>query len=187
MDDLITLRMVQHQQNIKYAEQNYGKRLYGFIRNRVKNISDAEDILQDVWFQLSNIIDIEPIEQLSSWLFRVSRNKIVDKYRKNNPELLEDLAYEDDEGELIFPEALISDTINPEKELENTYFREAFFNALNELPEKQKDAFVWNELEDMTLQEIANKTGDNIKTIISRKRYAVAHLRRRLQSIYNEY
>ncbi len=187
MDDLITLQLVQQQQNIKHAEQNYGKRLFGFINSRVKNISDAEDILQDVWFQLSNIIDVEPIEQLSSWLFRVSRNKIVDRYRKSRPELLEDLAFNENEGEIIFPEALISDTINPETELENTYFREAFFNALNELPEKQKKAFVWNELEDMTLQEIADKTGDNIKTIISRKRYAVAHLRKRLQSLYNEY
>ncbi len=150
MDDLITLQMSQHQQNIEYAESNYGKRLFGFIRSRVKNISYAEDILHDVWFQLSNTIDIEPIEQLSSWLFSVSRNKIVDKYRKNSPELLEDLAYEDDEGELIFPKTLISDTINPETELENAYFREAFFKALNELPEKQKNAFVWNELEDMT-------------------------------------
>jgi len=128
MDDLITLQMAQRQQNIKYAEQNYGKRLFGFIRSRVKNISDAEDILQDVWFQLSNMIDIEPIEQLSSWLFRVSRNKIVDKYRKSTPESLEDMAYEDDEGEIIFPEALISDNINPETELENTYFREAFLS-----------------------------------------------------------
>lgn len=187
MDDLITLRMVQHQQNIRDANQKYGKRLLNFIRSRVKNISDAEDILQDVWFQLSNMIDIEPIGQLSSWLFRVSRNKIVDNYRKNTPELLEDLAYETVEGDLILPEVLISDAVNPEEELENSYFREAFFKALNELPEKQRDAFVWNELEDMTMQEIADKTGDNIKTIISRKRYTVAHLRKRLQSIYNEY
>ncbi len=187
MDDLMTLQMAQKKQNIKLAEQNYGKRLFGFIRSRVNNIKDAEDILQDVWFQLSNLMDIEPIEQLGSWLFRVSRNKIVDKYRKNNPELLEDLAYEDDDGELIFPDALVSDGINPETELENTYFREAFFSALNEIPEKQKQAFVWNELEDMTLQEIADTTGENIKTIISRKRYAVAHLRKRLQKMYDEY
>jgi len=187
MDDLITIQMAQKQQKIKKVQQNYGKRLFGFIRSRVNNIKDAEDILQDVWFQLSNLIDIEGIEQISSWLFRVTRNKIVDKYRKNNPELLEDLGYEDDDGELIFPEALISDTINPETELENTYFREAFFSALNELPEKQREAFVLNELEDMTLQEIADKTGESVKTIISRKRYAVKHLRKRLQKIYNEY
>lgn len=137
--------MAQHQQNVKYAEQNYGKCLFSFIRSRVKDIRDAEDILQDVWFQLSKIIDIEPIDQLSSLLYRVSRNKIVDKYRKSMlDDLLEDFAYEDDDGEVVFPEALISGEINPETELENTYFREAFFKALDELPEKQKDAFVWN-------------------------------------------
>ena len=88
---------------------------------------------------------------------------------------------------MVFPEALLSDGMNPETELEGVYFREAFFAALNELSEKQREVFVWNELEDMTLQQIADKTGDNIKTIISRKRYAVRKLRERLQNIYNEY
>jgi RNA polymerase sigma factor (sigma-70 family) len=82
MDELITLPMAQQQQSIRYAVQNYGKRLFSFIRSRVKTDEDAEDILQDVWYQLSSIIDTEPIGQLSSWLYRVSRNKIVDKSRK---------------------------------------------------------------------------------------------------------
>ena len=178
---------MQRQQSILYAVQNYGKRLLGFIRSRVKNDADAEDILQDVWYQLSSIIDTEPVEQLSSWLYKVSRNKIVDKNRKLKPQSLEDLTYVDEEGEMVFPEALLADGIDPESELERSYFREAFFAALSELPVKQREVFVWNELEDMTLREIADRTGDNIKTIISRKHYAVAHLRERLKIMYDEY
>lgn len=94
------------QQRILYAVQNYGKRLFSFIRSRVKSDEDAEDILQDVWYQLSSLVDIEPIEQLSAWLYRVSRNRIVDKHRKLSPQSLEDLAYEDEDGELNFPHAM---------------------------------------------------------------------------------
>ncbi len=179
--------MAQRQQSIQNAVQEYGKRLLGFIRSRVKNDQDAEDILQDVWYQLSSIIDTEPIELLSSWLYRVSKNRIVDKKRKHKPQPLEDLAYANTEGEMVYPEALLADDRNPETELERVFFREQFFKALGELPDKQREVFVWNELEDLTLQEIADKTGESIKTIISRKRYAVAHLREKLQNMYDEY
>jgi len=179
--------MAHRQQSIQDAVQNYGKRLLRFIRSRVKNDEDAEDILQDVWYQLSSIVDTEPIEQLSSWLYRVSKNRIVDKNRKNKPLSLADFAYEDEEGELVYPEALLLDSTNPETELERGLIMESLLFALSELPEKQRDVFVWNELENLTLQEIANKTGESIKTIISRKRYAVAQLRERLQDMYNDY
>ncbi len=183
MDEISTPKQ---NQPILYAVHNYGKRLKSFIRSRVSNDEDAEDILQDVWFQLSSIIDTEPIEQLSAWLYRVSRNKIIDRSRKHSTLSLEDFGYEDEDGEMVFPEAMLSDNMNPEKELENASFREAFFKALNELPEKQRQVFVWNEMEDQTLQQIADMTGESIKTIISRKRYAVAQLRKQLQPIYNE-
>ncbi len=176
--------MTQGQQSIKHAVQNYGKRLFSFIRHRVKNDEDAEDILQDVWYQLSSIIDTEPVEQLSSWLYRVSRNRIVDKSRKKTTLSLDDMAYEDEEGEMVFPEALFEDSTFSETEFDEVLFRESLFKALNELPEKQREVFVWNELENMTLQQIADKTGESIKTIISRKRYAVARLRQQLQNIY---
>jgi len=179
--------MAQRQQNIQTAVQNYGKRLFSFIRSRVKNDEDAEDILQDVWYQLISIIDTQPIELLSSWLYRVSKNRIVDKKRKQKPQSIEDLAYKDIDGEMVFREALLMDNNNPETEFERKYFRNLFFKALSELPDKQRDVFVWNELEDLTLQEIADKTGESIKTIISRKRYAVVHLRQRLQNMYNDY
>lgn len=174
------------QQRILDAVQNYGKRLFGFIRSRVKTDEDAEDILQDVWYQLSLLVDTESIEHLSSWLYRVSRNRIADKRKKLRPQSLEDLAYEDENGELVYPEELLSDNSNPEKEFESKIFRNEFFDALEALPEKQRTVFVWNELDDLTLQEIADKTGESIKTIISRKRYAVAHLREWFQKMYNE-
>ena len=186
MVDLISISPMAKQQRILDAVQNYGKRLFSFIRSRVQSDEDAEDILQDVWYQLSAVVDLEPIGQLSSWLYRVSRNRIVDKHRKRKPLSLDDLAYEDENGELSYQEVLLADEVNPETELERAFFREQLFAALNELPQKQRDVFVWNELEDMTLQEIANRTGENLKTIISRKRYAMAHLRGWLQNLYNE-
>jgi RNA polymerase sigma factor (sigma-70 family) len=187
MDEIIAIQMTQQKESILYAVNKYGKRLYRFIRSRVKTDEDAEDILQDVWYQLSSIIDGEPIEQLSSWLFRVSKNKIIDKSRKQKPLSIEDFIYEDEDGELVFPEALLTETSNPETEAEKAYFMELFLEALSELPEKQRQVFVWNEMEDITLQEIADKTGENIKTIISRKRYAVAQLRERLEDLYDAY
>ncbi len=177
--------MAQRQQTIKQAVQHYGKRLFAFIYSRVKNYEDAEDILQDVWYQLSSIIDTEPVEQLSAWLYRVSRNRIVDKYRKQTNLALEDMMYEDENGEMVMQEVLFSDYKLPDTELDRASFMESLFKALDELPQNQRDVFVWNELEDLTLQQIADKTGENIKTIISRKRYAVAHLRKRLQNYYN--
>jgi RNA polymerase sigma factor (sigma-70 family) len=187
MVDLITISPMAKQQRILDAVQNYGKRLFSFIRSRVKTDEDAEDILQDVWYQLSSLVDIEPIGQLSSWLYKVSRNRIVDKQRKLKPQSLEDMAFETEDGELMYTEAFLSDDSNPETELERAFFRDDFFAALNELPPKQRDVFVWNELEDMTMQEIADKTGESIKTIISRKRYAVANLREWFNNLYKEY
>jgi RNA polymerase sigma factor (sigma-70 family) len=184
MDEIIVFSMAQRQQTIKQAVEQYGKRLFDFIRSRVKNDEDAEDILQDVWYQLSSIIDTEPIVQLRAWLYRVSRNRIVDKYRKQTTLALEDMMYEDEDGEMVFPEALYTESNKPEADFDRALFMDSLFKALDEIPQKQRDVFVWNELEDLTLQQIADKTGENIKTIISRKRYAVAHLREKLQNLY---
>ena len=176
---------LQRQQNIKNAVQNYGKQLFKFIRSRVKSDADAEDILQDVWYQLSSIIDVQPIEQISAWLYRVSRNRILDKQRKKTPESLESLAYQDEDGEMFYPEAVLSVLINPESELEQKGLHEAIFKALDELPNEQRLVFIWNELDGLTFQQIAEITGENVKTLISRKRYAVAYLRERLQKLYD--
>lgn len=186
MDQLTSATAPNKHQKIITAVQNYGKRLQRFIRSRVNTDEDAEDILQDVWYQLSCIIDAEPIEQMSGWLYRVSRNMIIDRNKKHKTLALEDFVYEDEDGQLVFPEIILADTLNPEQETDTVFLRELFFKALNELPEKQRQVFVWNEMEDMTLQQIADKTGESIKTIISRKRYAVARLKEKLQDIYTD-
>ena len=190
MDEMLTIQPVMSslsRKNISSVISQFGKRLFGFIRQRVNNEADAEDILQDVWYQLTATVDAEPIEQVSSWLFTVARNKIIDRYRKKKPESLEDaLTFEGEDGEISFKEILLADNNNPETEhLRNMFWKE-LQDALEELPEEQRKVFIWNELEDVPFKEIAERTGVQINTLISRKRYAVLHLRERLQTLYNE-
>lgn len=167
--------------------QAYGKRLFRFIRSRVRSDADAEDVLQDVWYQFSRVVDTEPIEQLSGWLFRVARNRLTDQFRRKAPQSLEDFVYEDADGETHFKDLLLLEADTPETEyMKQTVWAE-FMAALDELPQAQRDVFVWNEMEDETFQSIADRTGENIKTLISRKRYAVQHLRARLEPIYQEF
>ncbi|MCP3933154.1 MAG: RNA polymerase sigma factor [Bacteroidetes bacterium] len=177
----------KQKKNIVGVVEEYGGRLFRFIRSRVRTEADAEDIMQEVWFQLSRIVDLESIEQISGWLFRVARNKVTDNYRKQKPDLLEDMKYEDDEGSFPYAEILLADSISPEIENLKEIFWEELLSALDELPEKQRQVFIWNELEDQTFQEISDRTGENIKTLISRKGYAVKHLRKRLESLYREF
>ncbi len=174
--------------NIINTVSDYGKGLFNFIRGRVKTEADAEDILQDVWCQLSNINDPDEIDQMRGWLFKVARNKIIDKGRKKVEDLIDDLVYDDDEdNEFNFAEILLTDNNDPESVYIKDVFWDELFAALDELPENQRQVFVWNELEDKTLQQIADETGEKLKTVISRKGYAVKHLRRRLQALYEEF
>ncbi len=177
---------VAEERNRTNIIQQYSKRLFGFIRNRVSNNADAEDILQEVWYQFSRVVDIDSIEQINAWLFRVARNKVTDNYRRKTPESL-DTTYEDEEGDTHIKDILLADFPAPEDEDLKAIFWEELFAALDELPENQRNVFVWNELEDQTFQEISDRTGVNIKTLISRKRYAVQHLRQRLQNLYTEF
>ena len=167
--------------------KDYNRRLFGFIRGRVQSNDDAEDVLQEVWYQLSKVVDIESIEQISGWLFRVARNTLTDRYRKKRPELLDDQGYVDEEGEGFIRELLLDDTPGPEMEYLRELFWEELMEALDELPANQRDVFIWNELEGQTFQEISDRTGTNLKTLISRKRYAVVHLRERLALLYEEF
>ena len=157
--------------------RRYGSKLFRFIRGRVRSEEEAEDILQDVWVQLSRLSNLEEVESISAWLYQVARNRITDTYRKKDTESLEELAFEDEDGNLDFKEILLSDSQSPEDAFFKEIFWDALMQALDELPENQRQVIVWNELEDLTLQEIADKTNQNLKTIISRKRYAVQHLR----------
>ncbi len=176
----------QTSNGIVQAIQEYGKRLFSFIRHRVKTDEDAEDILQDVWYQLSNTLSAEPIEQVGSWLYTVARNRITDSYRKQKPLHLDEFVYEDEEGEVSYKDLFLADRVTPEDKYERKLFWQEFGKALKDMPEEQRQVFVWNELEDMTFREIAEKTGENIKTLISRKRYAVNFLRERLETVYEE-
>jgi len=176
----------QKSQNIIETVQEYGKRLFSFIRGRVRTDEDAQDILQDVWYQFSNVAESEPIEQVGSWLYTVARNKITDKYRKQRTLNLEDFTYEDEDGEVSYKDILLADYNTPEGEELKRVFWEELMKALDELPKEQRDVFVQNEMEDKTFREMAEETGENIKTLISRKRYAVAFLRERLKVLHDE-
>ena len=167
--------------------QEFGEKLFGFVRKKVKTTEDAEDILQEVWFQLSNLSDIAELDNVSAWLYEVARNKITDKARKKKNLSLEDYNYESEEGEFDFKEILLmDDTNNPELAFFKEIFWKEFQQALDELPPNQREVFILNEMEDLTLQEIADRQGEKLKTIISRKRYAVKHLRNKLSYLYDE-
>lgn len=167
--------------NITEIINAYSKRLMGFIRKRVRNEADAEDILQDVFYQL--IGNTRPIEQLTAWLFTVTRNKITDRQRKHRPELLEDLFSEADtdaEASLGWSDIFFDEANNPETLYLRNLFWETLNAALDELPPAQKQVFVLHELEGVPFKTIAEQTGESINTLLSRKRYAVLHLRERL-------
>lgn len=171
--------------NISQVIRDYSKRLMGFIRKRVNNEADAEDILQDVFYQF--IGNTQPIEQLTAWLFTVARNKITDKQRKHKPDSLEDVfAAPDGEDTLNWTEFLFNSSDDPEKEYLRTLFWEELRVALDELPEEQKEVFIQNELEDVPFKDISERTGVPVNTLLSRKRYAVLHLRERLQTLRND-
>lgn len=177
----------QRRQNIIQAVRDYGKRLFQFIRRRVNTDEDAEDILQDVWYQFSNVLEGEPVEQTSAWLYRVARNRIIDKYRKRRTESLEEEFFDDDDdGNFNFREFLLATNSTPETEHLRNLFWQQLFTALDELPVEQRQVFVWNELEDVSFNEISKRTGEKVNTLISRKRYAVLHLRKRLEQLYKE-
>ena len=167
--------------------KNYGGKLLSFIRPKVRNTEDAEDILQEVWYQFSNLTNIGEIVNIGGWLYRVSNNKIIDKYRKKTTDNLEDFVYEDEEGSFTVKDILLlDDSENPELLAFREEVWKELFAALEELPENQRLVFVENEIEGKKLQEIADEQGENIKTIISRKNYAVKHLRKRMVILYKD-
>src|ERR1700729_3607366 len=142
--------------NISGLIGRFSKQLLGFIRKRVSSQADAEDILQDVWYQLTTAVDTEPIEQMSGWLFTVARNKIIDRYRKKQPDSLDQLL---ETGESANGPALAAILLDkgedPETANLRSLFWKALYEALEELPEEQRTVFVWNELEGLSFKEIA--------------------------------
>ena len=171
--------------NITEVINAYTKRLKGFIRKRVSNEADVEDILQDVFYQF--IGNTKPIEQLTAWLFTVTRNKITDKQRKQKPELINDLFIDaEDEMGFDWSELFLDNSNNPETAYLRNLFWETLNEALEELPPAQKEVFVLNEIEGVPFKTISEQTGETINTLLSRKRYAVLHLRERLAGLRDE-
>lgn len=187
MNELIQIPVITKERTKLFEiVKNYGSSLFSFIRGKVKTNEDAEDILQEVWYQLSRMD--EPIGHIGGWLYSVAQNKIIDKYRKHKTASLEDFMFEDEDGGIDFRDILMKDeSENPEAALLKKIFWDELQNALSELPENQRFVFWENEIEGKTLQELADETGTNIKTLISRKRYAVAFLKTKLAKVYKEY
>jgi RNA polymerase sigma factor (sigma-70 family) len=179
------------QQDLRIAEvvKREQSRLRNFIRRRVPDPRDAEDILQDVFYELveANRL-LMPIEHVTGWLFRVARNRITDLFRRKTPEPFSDTAVADeDEEPLRFEDLLPSPDGGPDAVYARHVLLEELELAVDELPEEQREVFVGHELEGRSFKEMAAETGVSVNTLLSRKRYAVRHLRARLQSIYDEF
>ena len=182
--------MTQQDQQISEAVDHEYAGLRRFIRRRVADPAEAEDILQDVFYELIEAYRLmKPVEQVTAWLFRVARNRIVDVFRRKRREAsrLTPVSSSDGEDSLRLHEVLPSSDSGPETSYFRTVLAEEMDDALDQLPDEQREVFIANELMGYTFQEIAERTGVGINTLLSRKRYAVQHLRKRLQSIYDEF
>ncbi len=175
--------------NISETVKAYGSRLAGFINKRVKRLEDAEDILQEVFYQLVEADKLmKPIDEMAAWLFTVARNRITDLYRKKKPELLPEFYADEDfdrAGEEL-GELLANNGETPETDFLKSLVWQELAAALNDLPPEQREVFELTEFEGLPFKEIAKLTGIQVNTLISRKRYAVLYLRERLSILYDE-
>ena len=183
---------LEQDQRISDVVKREQSRLRNFIRRRVPDPGDAEDILQDVFYKLveANRL-LMPIDHVTGWLFRVARNRITDLFRKKKPESFSDTAAhtsDDDERlQLQIEDLLPSPDAGPEAFYARNVLLDELELAIDELPEEQREVFVAHELEGRSFKQMAAETGVSVNTLLSRKRYAVLHLRKRLQSIYDEF
>lgn len=182
------LAMQEIKQNTFLKEKD---KLLGFIRSRVSTVEEAEDILQDVFYQfVAGFETIESIDRVTSWLYSVARNKIIDRYRRDSARPkrtdFELLTGKDDEAPLTLQEILPDLGNTPESALLREAIWDEITDALAELPADQREIFILNEIEERGFKEIAEETGVSINTLLSRKRYAILALRKRLQGFYND-
>jgi RNA polymerase sigma factor (sigma-70 family) len=188
MEDALSIERIAAEQDRRISEaiERERPRLRNFIRKHVPGEGDAEDILQDVFYELVEAYRLmKPVEQVGAWLFRVARNRITDFFRKKKPEPLGDAA---DEGETFPLEDLLpSPSAGPEASYARSVLLEELDAALDELPEEQRDIFLAHEIQGRSFKDLAAETGLSVNTLLSRKRYAVLHLRQRLQAIYDEF
>ena len=189
MDTTLTPYALMAEQDKRIAEtvSRESGRLGNFIRRRVPDASEAEDILQDVFYEFVAAYRLpEPIEQVGAWLFRVARNRIIDRFRKKKEEPFPGVSGEADEG-IWLDEVLPSADAGPEAAYARTVLMEELTAALDELPEEQRAVFIAHELDRRSFKELAVISGVGVNTLLARKRYAVMHLRARLQLIYGEF
>jgi RNA polymerase sigma factor (sigma-70 family) len=196
MKDAASLEQMSLEQDRRISEVvgREQSRLRNFIRRRVPDPRDAEDILQEVFYELveANRL-LMPIGHVTGWLFRVARNRIIDLFRKKKPESFGsesfgDAAAEGEGGEALRIEDLLpSPAAGPEALFARSVLLDELEHALDELPEEQREVFVGHEIEGRSFKEMSAETGVSVNTLLSRKRYAVLHLRQRLQRIYHEF
>ena len=181
--------MAEQDERISEAIDRDKTRLRNFIRRRVADPSDAEDILQEVFYELVETYRLmKPLEQVGAWLFRVARNRITDLFRKRKPEASTNDPVAAEEGELVTLEDLLpSRDAGPEAAYARTVLLAELEDALEELPDEQREVFLAHEIEGRSFKEIAAETGLSVNTLLSRKHYAVIHLRERLQEVYDEF
>ncbi|MGE5110300.1 MAG: RNA polymerase sigma factor, partial [Acidobacteriaceae bacterium] len=181
--------MPDQDERISRAVEQESARLRNFIRRYVSDPAEAEDVLQDVFYELVEAYRMmKPVEQVAAWLFRVARNRTIDLFRKRKREQVGTPVVENEEGELLRLEDLLpSPDAGPEAAYARSVLLEELDAALDELPAEQRDVFVAHEMMGQSFKEIAAETGVALNTLLSRKRYAVLHLRKRLQAIYKEF
>ena len=188
MDNTVQIMAQKQNEEIADTVRKERGRLFNFIRKRVADSDDAEDVMQDVLSQLvESYRGLETIERVSAWLFRVARNKITDLYRKKKPERMPVAREDGENAPLVMLEDILPDLgSNPE----DMYLREVLWDAIeaavDDLPEAQREVFIWHEFEQMSFREIAEFTGESENTLRMRKYHAVQFLRRRLEDLYQE-
>ena len=195
MEDVLTIasghgeQRTDQNRRISEVIQRERRRLFHFIRVRVDDEGDAEDMLQDVFYELIEAYRLmKPIEEVGAWLHRVARNRIIDRFRKRRPKPLAEMAVSTRDGEMLLLEDLLpSPDAGPEAAYSRRVLIEELEAALEELPKEQRDVFIAHEIEGRSFRQIAEETGLNLNTLQSRKHYAVLHLRRHLQAIYKEF
>jgi|ERR1700722_10484174 RNA polymerase sigma factor (sigma-70 family) len=186
-----TLEQITAEQDqwIAQAVERDGFRLRNYIRKHVVNLEATEDILQEVFCELIEAYRLlKPIEQVSAWLFRVARNRIIDRFRGRKVESLSQPKYGEDDDEAVSLEDLLpSPESGPEAAYARSVLLEEIDEALEEMPPEQRSVFIAHEWEGYSFKELSAETGVSVNTLLSRKRYAVLHLRRRLRSIHEEF
>ena len=195
MEDVLSFRSesgeqgAAQNQRISEVIHRERRRLLSFIRRRVDDEGDAEDILQDVFYELTEAYRLmKPVEHVAAWLYRVARNRIIDRFRKRRPQASGEMPLNaSEEDGLRLEDLLPSPDAGPEALYARSVLLEELDAALEELPEEQREVFVAHEIDGRSFKQLAEETGLSINTLLSRKRYAILHLRRRLQAIYEEF